>query len=70
MSPAFQRVREILKTALDEATAGRTTPRLPSIKLKLKSTDWLGYSGCSSSADCLTEEDLLPLFPAKPGKKR
>lgn len=27
MSPAFQRVREILKTALDEATAGRTGPK-------------------------------------------
>src|SRR5690606_40640896 len=27
MSPAFQRVREVLKRALDDATAGRMTPR-------------------------------------------
>lgn len=27
MSPIFQRVREIIKTALDEATAGRITPK-------------------------------------------
>lgn len=27
MSPAFQRIREILKTALDEATAGRVAPK-------------------------------------------